>query len=215
MDLAGYQSQALPTESVLAGSLSSPFDGVLQNVPGYGQAQKFSITSAIWTVTQARLVLGMQDPVYPVTPALQIRDAYGAGGGPGAVLGTFSINPADIPAWEMGVNHFGTVTAPASTGFNLGAGSYWLCLVHTGWIGGFDVALASQDPFSQSGVAGSVILGNGALRTYDGGQSFVADLGGWALLTEVDGVAVPEPSALALAVLGSLFLRTSVRRKPA
>ncbi len=214
--LAAHQSQAVPSESILASDIASPFSGLLSPHPGEGQAQQFTITSGNWLITRARLILGSQDPMYPVTPALQVRDTSGVGGGPGAVLGSFSINPNDLPRWQPTRTDFSTVTAPAASDFTLNAGTYWLCLIHTGSAGAFDDALTSANPLMQSGIAGSVIMGDGVLRSYDGGLTFTADLAGSALLMELDGTAVPEPTTLTLfSVLSGLTLLASPRRSRA
>jgi hypothetical protein len=213
--LAARQSQATINGSAVASDLANSFTALSFDNPGNGFAQQFTITSGNWTVTQAQINLGMQDPVYPVTPLLQLRNAFGVGGGPGATLGSFTVNPNDIPPWIFGVNNFGTVTAPAASSFELGPGTYWLCVMNASPNGGFMNGYATANPLVQTGIAGVVPLNNAVQLTYDGGNTFApANYGDIAMLIELDAQPVPEPAAGSLALLGLLgaVVRTLRRR---
>jgi hypothetical protein len=213
--LAARPSAAVIYGSAVASDLANPFVALSFVNPGIGFAQQFTITSGNWSVTQAQINLGMQDPSYPVTPVLQVRNAAGAGGGPGATLGSFTVNPNDIPPWIFGVNNFGIVTAPAAASFELGPGTYWLCVMNTSSLGGFMDGYATANPLVQTGIAGNVSLSNGVQATSDGGNSFApANFGDTAMLIELDAQPVPEPSAGSLVLLGlcGLLVRALRRR---
>lgn len=214
--LAARPSQAVIFGSPVASDLANSFTALSFDNPGDGFAQQFTITSGNWTVTQAQINLGMQDPVYPVTPLLQLRSASGVGGGPGATLGSFTVNPNDIPPWILNVNNFGTVTAPAASSFQLGPGTYWLCVMNASGIGGFMNGYATANPLVQTGIAGTVPLSNGVQLTYDGGNTFApANFGDTAMLIELDAQPVPEPATGSLALLGLLGVAVRAGRRRA
>jgi len=110
---------------IVAGDLQNPFNVIGTLPPNYGWAQQFTIANGFWNLTAAEVYVGNQYPGLPAVPVVQIRSA--AGGIPGNnVLGTLTMNPDKIPAWEMGVNHLAPVSAPADSGIALGPGTYWL-----------------------------------------------------------------------------------------
>lgn len=182
--------------------LANPRAGISFGNPSYGYAQEFTITGGAWDITQAQINLGDLSPL-PGSPLLQVRNSLGAGLGPGtSVLGSFTMNPNDIPS---GFN-FANIAAPADNSFILGPGTYWLCFGNNQPTGGFWVAFASDNSLVQGGLAGTVNT-TAVAQSSDGGQTFGApSLGGFALLIELDGQPVPEPGAFGLFGMGALFL---------
>src|ERR1035438_5637701 len=110
--------------TIIAGDLQNAFDAIGSLPPAYGWAQQFTIASGTWNVTAAEVYVGNQYPGLPSVPVVQIRNAA-AGNIPGASkLGTFTMNPNNIPAWAFGVNHLAAVSAAADASFGLGPGTY-------------------------------------------------------------------------------------------
>jgi hypothetical protein len=183
---------------LVIGDLSNPFGSVYSLNPGSGVAQRFDVTAGFGPITLGRLYLGNQDPVYPVTPVVQIRDASGISGGPGAaVLGSFSVNALDIPLYVFGANNFAAVSANPLSSLSLGIGTYWLCIANSAAIGSFQGGFTSANPVVQNGANGNVINLAGISLSFDNGTSYGSPgLSGSALLMELQ--TIPEPSTTVL-----------------
>ena len=201
---------------IIAGDLANSFD-VLGRLPAdYGWAQELSIGNGIWNLTSAAVYVGNQDPSYPAVPVVQIRDAA-SGNVPGSnVLGTFTMNPNNIPSWEFGVNHLAAILAPADSSIVLGPGIYWLCMMNFAPSTSQDVinvGFADMNPLQQSGIAGNTVDG-GTLATWDGNtfRSFSPTIAHQTLLVELDGQPIPEPSASLLAAPGAVVALLLRRR---
>src|ERR1039457_445879 len=193
--------------TIVAGDLQNPMDGIGSLPPDYGWAQQFTIASGLWSLTSAQVYVGDQYPGLPAVPVVQIRNAA-AGNIPGTnVLGTFTMNANNIPAWQFGVEHIAPVSAPADSVIVLGPGTYWLCMMNFALPdsgGDIYVGFANAGHTQQSGAAGNLI--NVAdLATWDGQNlsSYTPSFANQTLLVELDGHAIPEPSTCALAGLGA------------
>ncbi|PWU11852.1 MAG: hypothetical protein C5B50_22605 [Verrucomicrobia bacterium] len=189
--------------STVVGDLGSPQGGINFGNPGYGYAQEFTISSGLWTISQAWISLG-DSATMPGPPLFQVRNTLGSSVGPGAtVLGSFILNPNDIPT---GFN-FANILAPANSPFMLGPGTYWLCIGNNQPVGGFWVPMATDNTLVQGGIAGIINTTAVALSS-NGGQTFSPpSLGGWALITQLDGTQVPEPQVWALLAVGCVCFR--------
>jgi len=196
----------------VVGDHSNPFNPIDFMNPNVGFAQQFFIGNGAWQITQARVRLGSQDPFSPVTPAVQIRDTTGPGGGPGAVLGTFNLNPNDIPPYNPSFVNSGIVTAPANSNIQLGVGSYFLTIINQQNTGGIVECFTFSSPFTQDGIGGTIANNASIWKTYDGGGTFGAAYGGYAILMELDGIAVPEPACVGMTVVGMMMVALRVRR---
>jgi len=193
----------------IVGNLGNPRAAIDLGNPSYGYAQEFTITSGTWNIFQSQINLGALATM-PGSPLLQVRNALGAGLGPGTtVLGSFTLNPNDIPT---GFN-FANIVAPADTSFILSPGIYWFCLGNDQPTGGFWVPFADDNSMVQGGLDGTVNT-TGVAQSGDGGQTFGSpSLGGNALLFQLDAQPVPEPGSVGLfglMFLGWLFL---IRRR--
>ena len=204
--------------TIIAGDLQNPFAAISRLPPNYGWAQQFTIASGTWNATAAEVYVGDQYPGQPSVPVVQIR-SDAAGNIPGDTLfGTFTMNPNNIPAWEFGVNHLAAVSAPADSSISLGPGTYWLCMMNfavPSSYGLIDIGFARASPMQQSGAAGNLI-NVASLATWNG-QSFSSYTPGFAdeaLLVQLDGLPIPEPSTWTLAGLGAFSL-LAFRRKSA
>ena len=202
---ASTQAQSV----IIAGDLQNAFDAIGSLPPDYGWAQQFTIASGTWNVTSAEVYVGNQYPGLPAVPVVQVRNA--AGNIPGSsILGSFTMNPNNIPAWEFGVNHLAAVSAPADSGIALGPGTYWLCMMNfaaTNSDGTINVGFADASPMRQSGAAGNLI-NVATLATWDGQKfsSYTPGIVNQTLLVQLDGQPVPEPSTWMLAGLGTFSL---------
>jgi hypothetical protein len=204
--------------TIIAGDLQNVFGAISSLHPDSGWAQQFTIASGTWSVTDAEVYVGDQYPGLPTVPVVQIRNAA-PGNIPGAdILGTFTMNPNNIPSWTFGVNHLAAVSASADSVVNLGAGTYWLCMMNfalpsTG--AGMDVGFATASPMQQSGASGNLInVASLAVWTDPSFTSISPTIANQTLLVQLDGEPIPEPSTLTLAGLGAFSLLAS-RRKSA
>ncbi|MGD0744678.1 MAG: hypothetical protein ABSA45_05945 [Verrucomicrobiota bacterium] len=210
---AAPQAYALTMYTGIVGDLANPRAAIDFGNPSYGYAQEFTITSGTWDIFQAQINLG-DLATMPGSPLLQVRNAQGSGLGPGmTVLGSFTMNPNDIPT---GFN-FANIVAPVDASFILGPGTYWFCLGNDQPTGGFWVPFASDNSLVEGGVAGTVDT-TAVAQSGDGGQTFGApSLGGYSLLFELDAQPVPEPGTakmigVVLMFLGWRFLIRCSRR---
>ena len=158
------------------------------------------------------MFLGGQYPGAEVTPLLEIRNGL-EGGGPGTtILGSFDVNPNDVPPFILGNNNMAEVSAPAGSSFSLGPGDYWLCLINPNpSIGTIYVGFTEPGLLVEDGVFGNIDTNVDLYRSFDGGTSF-SDFGPYPVLMEVRAQLVPEPTTVSLLGLGSLAL-VMVRRR--
>jgi hypothetical protein len=196
--------------TIIAGDLQNSFDAIGSLPPAYGWAQQFTIASGVWSVAAAEVYVGNQFPSLPAVPVVQIRNAA-AGNIPGAsILGSFTMNPNNIPAWAMGVNQMAAVSAPADAGVGLGPGTYWLCLMNfalPGSQGEINVGFADAGTMQQSGTTGNLInVGNLATWNAQNFSSYTPEIANQTLLVQLDGQLVPEPSTLNLIGLAAFSL---------
>ena len=187
---------------IIISDLASPRGAIDFGDPSYGYAQEFTVTSGTWNIFQAQINLG-DGAGLPGSPLLQVRNYLGAGLAPGTeVLGSFTMNPNDIPT---GFN-FANIVATANNDFILGPGTYWLCFGNDLPTGGFWVAFADDGSLVQDGISGIVNMDTVA-QSGDGGQTFgTPSLGGYDLIFGLQGQPVPEASTLSLLGIGFVFL---------
>lgn len=196
--------------TIVAGDLGNPMYAIGSLPPAYGWAQQFTIASGLWNLTSAEVAVGDQYPGLPSVPVVQIRNAT-AGNLPGTgILGTFTMNPNNIPAWQFGVEHIAPVSAPADSSIVLGPGTYWLCMMNFALPasqGEIYVGFANSARTQQSGAAGNLI-NVAALATWDGEtfSSYTPTFANQTLLVQLDGQPIPEPSTWTLAGLGGCSL---------
>ncbi len=214
--IASLPASSRATPVILAGDFSNPFIGLQWIDRGYALAQKFTVPTGDWNITSAQLYLGMRYPTdYPLIPVVQIRDTA-AGGGPGqSVLGSFSVNPNDIPPWMFGYNNMGVVPATPTGNISLSGGTYWLSLAnpYTDPSISFIVGMASS-PLTQTGL-GQIFDVNGIAPSSNYGQTYGMpdpSYNGYAFLMQLGGQLVPEPSAGLMLGLGT-FLCLAFRRR--
>ncbi len=200
-------------ESIIVGDHSNPFYSIDFLSPHYGFAQKFSITSTPWNVTKVRIRLGNQGPTTIIDPIVQIRNISPLDGGPGSiVLGAFTIDGNQIPLWTFGGNNTAIVEATPDSSFNLGVGEYWLSVINPTNTNAPLVCFASASPFQQDGVGGNIANTAPTFKTYDAGQTFSNAYSGYALLMELDGNQIPEPTVGLLLIAPLLLKRIKVAR---
>jgi hypothetical protein len=190
----------------LLGDHANPFNSIDFLSPGYGFAQQITVSSGTWDITQVRVRLGNQSIYTQIDPIVQIRDSSGPGGGPGsAVIGSFSIDGSQVPAWTFGGVNTAIVSAPPDSGFQLSAGSYWAAVINADTGDALLACYTDANPLVQDGVGGSVLGASPIYQTYDAGQTFSPVYGGYALLVALDGNLVPEPGTCSvLAALAGL-----------
>lgn len=201
--------------AILVGDLANSFDALGRLPSDYGWAQEITIGNGVWNLTAAEVYVGNQFPGYPAVPVVQIRNVA-AGNVPGnTVLGSFTMNPNDIPAWESGVNNLAAVSAPADSSIVLGPGIYWLCMMNFAPSGSYDVINVgfTTSPPQQSGAIGNTV-NDTTLAVWDGTNfsSVTASFAHQTLLVELDGQPVPEPSVTLWAAAGAVIALLLRRR---
>jgi hypothetical protein len=203
-----------PADSIVVGDHSNPFNPIDFLSPNNGVAQRFTITSGIWDITSVKIRLGNQSIVTQIDPIVQIRDASGPGGGPGYYpLGSFNIDGSQIPPWTFGGVNTAIVQASPSSSFQLPVGAYWLTLINADVGDAILACFTSAAPLQQDGVGGNFEYTADIFKSYDAGVSFAPAYGGFTLLAELDGIAIPEPASLAFIFIAPLVLRSRPRAR--
>lgn len=201
--------------AIIAGNLGSSLDNEGSRLrPLSGIAQSFIITSGVWDITEIKMELGLR--VGTPTPVLQIRNGSGPGGLPGnSILASMTLDISDIPT-----DGFAYVSVTPSMTLTLSAGTYWIYANETTADTSYNWATSFNT--EQTGTSGSLVLAgaNGIAKTTDNVTTFGfahVPFPKAALLMDVVGVAVPEPTPIAvlaaLVAMASIGFRARALRK--